>query len=169
MMKPDYSSISKDFNYYFGRQWRFKEFSPAQTDLRELEYRHLRSYSHAFNDDCSYTDLYETKDNTKVLRLQVSVPTFDADDRVSNSWRCLYLFPGEKWAGTDESMPRGDTSWLLPSKSIIWPHFPKNWKSWSWRLPHVPVSQKRFLNTGKSPPKSPGNARQTRTCPPSLS
>lgn len=101
MMKPDYSSISKDFNYYFGRQWRFKEFSPAQTDLRELEYRHLRSYSHAFNDDCSYTDLYEAKDNTKVLRLQVSVPTFDADDRVSNSWRCLYLFPGEKWAGTD--------------------------------------------------------------------
>lgn len=26
MMKPDYSSISKDFNYYFGRQWRFSPY-----------------------------------------------------------------------------------------------------------------------------------------------
>ena len=33
--------------------------------------------------------------------LEELVPTFDSEDRVSNSWRCLYLFAGKKWAGTD--------------------------------------------------------------------
>lgn len=98
----DHSYVSKDFNYYFGRYWRFMHLSPAQTDPTELEYRHLCSYSNAFEDrSIERTDLYETKDGKKVLRLRVSVPTFDADDRVSDSWRCLYLFADKKWAGTD--------------------------------------------------------------------
>lgn len=44
------SHIINDLNYYFGKQWHFKRFSPARTDdLEEL------------------------------------VPTFDSEDRVSNS------------------------------------------------------------------------------------
>ena len=88
---------------------------------------------------CPTTTLQQISEDGHIRRLTVrrlSVPTFDSNDRVYDSWRCLYLFAGRKWRGAHGIYAAGGYQLAFAAAAHGLFKFPKE----LMELPLTPVS-----------------------------
>lgn len=92
---PEKKDLTLNLKNDFGPGWDFESYETSDMNLEELTYRHIRDFPNVLHLGSTTISLFATEEGKQVIQIWKDIPTFDADDRVSDSWHELFLFQGE--------------------------------------------------------------------------